>query len=129
MKTCITLLLCICATLAFSADVTFNLKDFINTTQPFQRRTLEIVPKFSPSSNGTNVITSERRYFNLGINAVITATNMVDGLYWCYAYGVSTTSRFAVLIPATNGTITASDYVTSIGSGLETENGIPIDLE
>lgn len=129
MKTAITLLLCIATTLAFSADVTFNLKDFVNTTQPFQRRTLEIVPKFAPSSNSTNVILSERRYFNLGTNAIVTATNMVDGLYWCYAYGVSVTSRFAVLIPATNGTITAADYVTSIGSGLETENGIPIDLE
>lgn len=129
MKTAITLLLCIVTTLAFSADVVFNVKDFIGTTQPFQRRTLEIVPKFAPSADGTNVITAERRYFNLGTSGIITATNMVDGLYWCYAYGVSTTSRFAVLIPSTNGTITASDYVTSIGIGLETENGIPIDLE
>ncbi len=129
MKTIISIMLCFLTPYAFGATVVFNLKDFVNTTQPFQRRTFEIVPKFTPLSNSTNLILSERRYYNLGTSAIVTATNMVDGLYWCYAYGVSYTTRFAVNIPATNGTISAADFVTSIGNGLETENGIPIDLE
>jgi len=129
MKTAITLLLCIVSLFAFGADVTFNLKDFIQTTQPLQRRTLEIVPKSTPAANSTNVILSERRYYNLGTNAVITATNMVDGIYWCYAYGVSSTTLFKINIPDTNGTISAADYIFSSGSGIDTENGIPLDLE
>lgn len=129
MKTTITLLFCLASLFAHGADVTFNLKDFIQTTQPLQRRTLEIVPKSSPSSNSTNIILSERRYYNLGTNAVVTATNMVDGIYWCYAYGLSYTTHFRINIPDTNGTISAADYIFSTGSGIDTENGIELDLE
>lgn len=128
MKTAIALFLA-CVMVVSAADVTFNLRDFVQTSTPFRLRTLEVVPKFSPSANSTNVITSERRYYNVGTNGIVTLTNMVDGLYWCYAYGVSTTTRFAVLIPSTNGAVSASDYLTSVNSGLETENGIPIELE
>jgi hypothetical protein len=128
MKTAFATLLSLAFTVQ-GADVVFNLKDFVSTTQPLQKRTVEIQPRFTASSNSTNIITSERRFYNLGTNAVFTVTNMTDGLYWCYAYGLTYTTRFAVNIPATNGTLTASDYLTSTGSGLETENGIPIDLE
>lgn len=131
MKPILFILVCLAcfAGKAFAADVTFNLKDFGLTVNQFNRRTLEIQPRFTPSSSGTNIITADRRFYNLGTNGVVTVTNMVDGIYWVYAYGLTATSKFAVNIPSTNGTITASDYLTSTGGSLETENGVPIDLE
>lgn len=125
----VTLAMALVAFCSSAADVTFNLKDFGLTVNQFNRRTLEIQPRFTPSSSGTNIITADRRFYNLGTNGVVTITNMVDGLYWVYAYGLTATSKFAVNIPSTNGTITAADYLTSTGGSLETENGVPIDLE
>lgn len=129
MKTAISLILCIVTLTAFSADVTFNLKDFIQTTQPLTRKTVMVVPKSTASASGNDLIMSERRYFNTGTNGTFTATNMVDGIYWCYAYGLTYTTLFRLNIPDTNGTIIASDYLFSGGSGIDTENGIQIDLE
>lgn len=115
---------------AFSATVTFNLLDFIQTTMPLTRRTMIIEPLSTVRQNGTNVITSERRFFNTGTNAIVIATNMNEGTYRCSVLGLNSTSVFRVNIPDTNGNLTASYYLVSASStALETEEGTTIDLE
>lgn len=114
----------------FAANVTFNLTDFIGTVETLKRRTTLIEPRSTARANLTNVVLSERRFFQTGTNGIFTATNMVEGMYRVTVYGQNFTNQFHVNIPSTNGTIQASDYLTTVSTGaLETEDGQTIDLE
>lgn len=126
----ITLSLCLVAT-AWPATVVFNLTDFITGTPTLQRKVLMVEPLTAVHGNTTNlVITGERRSWNTGTNAQVTATNMVAGTYRCSVYGGTWTSVFRIKVIATNGTIYASDVITSASAtAVETESGIPIELE
>ena len=120
----------LCVILAKAADVTFNLTDFIGTVQNLQRKTAIVEPLTTVRQNGSNVVVSERRYYSTGKEGIFIATNMNEGLYQVRVYGNTFTSVFRVNIPSTNGTLTASDYLTSISStALDTEEGQTLDLE
>lgn len=113
-----------------AADVTFNLTDFLGTVDTLKRRTALIEPRSTPRANGSNVVIKESRFFSTGTNGIFTATNMADGMYRVTVSGINFTSVFHINIPSTNGTLTASDYLTTVSTGaLESEEGQPIDLE
>lgn len=113
-----------------AADVTFNLTDFLGTVETLKRRTVLIEPRSTSRANVTNVVLSERRFFNTGTNGIFTTTNMIEGLYRVTVSGINYTSIFHVNIPSTNGTLQASDYLTTLSTGaLETEEGQPLDIE
>jgi hypothetical protein len=128
MKILLALLLSV--TLASSADVRFNLRDFLVTTQPLLRRTVEIQPQSTPLSSGTNVVLSERRFFNTGATGEFTATNVVTGTYRVLVYGPTQTNIFRINVPAVSVTTNASALlISSANYGIETEDGRSIDLE
>lgn len=132
MKTFFTITFLVCALFAGAADVTFNLKDFLQTVQPLQRRTTLIEPLSTVRANNSSntVILSERRLFNTGTNGAFTATNMVEGVYRVSVYGINYTSVFRVNIPDTNGTLMASDYLVSGNPfAIDAEDGQPLELE
>jgi hypothetical protein len=132
MKTFLTIavVLVFAITGIFAANVTFNLTDFLGTVETIKRSTALIEPRSAPRSSITNVVLKESRFFNTGTNGIFTATNMVDGLYRVTVKGINFTSVFHVNIPSTNGTLQASDYLTTLSTGaLETEEGQPLDLE
>jgi len=124
------LLLMFAANAAWAATVVFNLTDFLQETPTLQRRVLQIQPITAVRGNTTNlVITAERRAWNTGTNAQVTVTNMVAGIYGCYVLGGTWTSSFRVNIPDTNGTLYASDLITSPSSGMDYEDGTPMEFE
>lgn len=128
MKTILAILLC--PITVFAADVTFNLTDFLGTVETLKRKTVRIDPRSTARANVTNVVLSERRFFSTGTNGIFTATNMVEGLYGVTVFGQNYTNVFYVNIPSTNGTLQASDYLTTLSTGvLETEEGQPLDIE
>ena len=131
MKTAVTFfLLTIIA--GISATVEFNLRDIIQTSQSLKLRTAVIEPLSTVKANtiSNTVILSERRIYNTGTNASFTATNLIDGLYRVYVYGNNATSVFRVNIPSTNGTVYASDYLTSGNPfAVDTEDGLSIEIE
>ena len=125
------LLLAACLS-APAATVIFNLTDILQGTQGLTRRTMVIEPRGTPKGHvpGNLVVTSERRFMPTGSNAVVTATNMIDGIYRIQVWGISYTSVFRILIPTTNGTINASDYIISANdNGLDLQNGRPLELQ
>ena len=118
------------AVTAGAANVRFNLRDFINTTQPLVRRTVEIQPQSTPLASGTNVVLSERRYFTTGTSGEFTATNMTEGTYRVLVYGPTFTNIFRINVPAASVETNASAIlISSANNGLETEDGRSIDLE
>jgi len=131
MKLRLLLLSCLLSLTAFGADVVFNLTDFLTTTDALKRKQAMIEPQSTVKGNsaGNLVVTSERRFYNLGTNGSFTATNMVDGVYRVHVYGISYTSVFRINIPATNGSLFASDYLISGSPGIDTEDGQDLDLE
>lgn len=130
MKTRILLFLLAFAITAGAANVRFNIRDFLTTTQPLVRRTVEVQPQSSPLASGTNVIVSERRFFNTGTTAEFTATNMVEGTYRVLVYGPTQTNIFRINVPATTDTTNASAIlISSANAGVETEDGRSIDIE
>lgn len=116
---------------AWPATVVFNLTDFITGTPTLQRKVLMVEPLTAVHGNTTNlVITGERRSWNTGTNAQVVATNMVAGTYRCSVFGGTWTSVFRIKVIATNGTIYASDVITSANaSAIDTEAGTPLELE
>lgn len=115
-----------------AADVVFNLKDFLQTVQPLQKRTALIEPLSTTRANtaSNTVILSERRFFNTGTNGTFTTTNMMEGVYRVSVYGLNYTSVFRVNIPDTNGTLQASDLLMSGNPyAIETEDGQTLELE
>lgn len=130
MKTRILIFLLSSLIVAAAADVRFNLRDFLTTTQPLVRRTVEVQPQSAPLASGTNVVLSERRFFNTGTTAEFTATNMVTGTYRVLVYGPTQTNIFRINVPDTTATTNASLLlISSADSGIETEDGRSIDLE
>jgi len=113
-----------------AANVRFNLRDFLTTSQPLVRRTVEMQPQSTPLSSGTNVIISERRFFNTGSHAEFTATNVVTGTYRVLVYGPTRTNIFRINVPDTSDTTNASALlISSANDGIDTEDGRSIDLE
>lgn len=124
------LALALAGSVAYPATVVFNLVDFITDTQGLRRRPFMIERLTAVSGNTTNVVTGERRVWNIGTNGIVTATNMLAGLYQCRVLGLSHTSVFRINVIDTNGTLTASHIITSSSSSaIDTEEGIPIDFE
>lgn len=132
MKTiAIAIALFIATSATMAATVVFNLRDFIQRTEGLQRKIFAVKPLTTVKGNTTNlVIVSELRYWNTGTNSQVTATNMVAGLYNCYLYGNTWTSVFRINVIDTNGTLYASDLITSTSStALDLEDGTPLDIE
>lgn len=130
MKSLITLVLVLVAIAAHPANVRFNLRDFITTSQPLIRRTVMIEPQSTPMQSGTNVVLSERRFFNTGSNGEFTATNMVEGTYRVLVYGPTYTNIFRINLPAgITETNASSILISSANNGIETEDGRSIDIE
>lgn len=130
MKTRILLFLLSSLIVATAANVRFNLRDFLVTSVPLVRRTVEVQPQSSPLASGTNVVLSERRFFNTGTNAEFVATNMVTGTYRVLVYGPTQTNVFRINVPATSDTTNASALlISSANNGIETEDGRSIDIE
>ncbi len=129
MKTAIAILLAsvLCAA---AGNVRFNLTDFLTTSTPLVRRTAIIEPQSSPLASGTNVVLSERRYFNTGASGQFTATNVVEGTYRVLVYGPTQTNIFRINVPAFTGETNASALlISSANNGIETEDGRSIDIE
>jgi len=130
MKTRLAIIILAVAFTATAANVRFNLRDFLSTTQPLFRRTVEMQPQSTPQADGTNVILSERRFFNTGSSAEFTATNVVEGTYRVLLYGPTFTNIFRINVPdSTNTTNASSILISSANNGIETEDGRSIDLE
>lgn len=130
MKLSIPIFLAASLLVSVAADVRFNLRDFLVTTQPLVRRTVEVQPQSAPLSNGTNVIISEVRFFSTGTTGEFTATNMVTGTYRVLVYGPTRTNIFRINVPATSASTNASAIlISSANNGIETEDGRSIDLE
>lgn len=113
-----------------AANVRFNLRDFLSTSQPLVRRTAVIEPQSTPQSEGTNVIVSERRTFTTGPQGEFTATNVVEGTYRVLVYGPTRTNIFRINVPAVSYETNASDIlISSANDGIDTEDGRSIDIE
>lgn len=127
MKTILAILLF--PILAFGANVTFNLADFTTTT--ITNRPVKIEPKSTPKGWPVDLIISRdslTKYSNT--NGTFTVTNMVAGTYLCTLMGPYARSEFRIYVDDTNATLNASDLLVSANDeGIDTEDGIPIDLE
>ena len=132
MKAKIALILSFCLTAAMihGANVRFNLRDFLSTSQPLVRRTAVVEPQSSPQSSSTNVILSERRTFTTGPQGEFTATNMVEGVYRVLVYGPTRTNIFRIVVPDVAYETNASSLlISSANDGIDTEDGRSIDIE
>lgn len=132
MKTKLALLLSfiLTASVIHAANVRFNLRDFLQTTQPLVRRTVVIEPQSTPQAEGTNIVISERRTFSTGPQGEFTATNVVEGTYRCIVYGPTRTNIFRINVPAVSYETNASAIlISSANDGIETEDGRSIDIE
>jgi hypothetical protein len=114
---------------AMAADVTFNLKDFTQGIGPLQRRTMVVDP-LSAVLSPDNVITvmTERKYYNLATNPVVTVSNMVYGSYLISVWGTTRTSLFRIYIPDTNAALNAASYITGTGNNLMLTDGTYLKL-
>lgn len=129
MKTIVTIIL-LSSFVAGAANVRFNLRDFILSSDPLIRKRVEVQPQSSPLASGTNVVLQETRYFNTGASGEFTATNMVEGTYKVVVYGTTRNSIFRINVPDSSNTTNASALlISSANNGLETEDGRSIDLE
>ena len=116
----------LCLLLAASAPaahVVFNLTDFIGNTVPLQRKIVTIEPKSTVFGNDTNIVTSEKRFYNAGTNAILTVSNMVYGLYLISVNGTTKTSIFRIYVPNTTLLTNASLIIVGSGPGLMQDNG------
>jgi hypothetical protein len=130
MKAKIAVLFFVLVFTAGAANVRFNLRDFVTTTQPLIRRTVEVQPQSTPLQSGTNVILSETRFFNTGTTGEFTATNVVTGTYRVLVYGPTRTNIFRINVPDTSVTTNASAILISAANdGIDTEDGRSIDIE
>lgn len=115
---------------AAATNVRFSLFDFGLTTPSLTKRTLVIDPLSTVMSPDlTNVITSERRYINLGTNPVVTVSNMVYGSYLVSVWGTTRTSQFRIYLPLTNAVeLNAGSLITASGNNLLLEDGTYLRL-
>ena len=119
------------AATSWGAIVVFHLRDFVSEVPGLSRKTMQIQPLSTVKGNVTNlVITSERRSYNIGTNAQANLTNMFGGEYRVFVMGNTWTSVFKINVPDTNGTLYASDLITSSTStAIDNEDGTPLDIE
>jgi len=112
-----------------AADVTFNLADF--TTTVVTNRPVKIEPKSAPKAWPTNLIVSRDSLIRYSdTNGTFTITNMVAGTYACELLGPYARTAFRIYVDDTNTTLNASDLlISATDTGIDTEDGIPIDLE
>lgn len=130
MKTAITLLLFIAASVSSpAADVVFNLADF--TTVAITNRQVRIEPKSTPRLGPSDKIISRDSLIRYSdTNGTFTVTNIVYGTYLCSLMGPYARTEFRIYVDDTNATLNASDLLISANeTGIDTEDGIPIDLE
>lgn len=114
----------------YGANVRFNLRDFLSTSQPLVRRTAVVEPQSSPMASGTNVILRETRIFNTGPFGEFTATNMAEGTYRVLVYTPQRTNIFRINVPAVSYETNASALlISSANDGIDTEDGRSIDIE
>lgn len=127
MKTILALILCIASTQA--ADVTFNLADF--TAGVITNRQVKIEPKSTPRAGPSNAVLSRDSLFRYSdTNGTFTVTNMQYGTYQCTLMGPYAKTEFRIYLIDTNGAVNASDYIVSgSATGLDTEDGLTLDLE
>lgn len=93
------------------ADVVYNIRDFTTSTN---LRKAQITPLSTPAVIGTNIIQSDRLPFTNITDGSFTVTNMVGPVtYRVELIGPFTTTTFTNLIPDTNITINAKDYISS----------------
>jgi hypothetical protein len=126
----LTAILCLllATTAGFPATVVFNLTDFL--TGQITRKQFQVQRITAVSGNTTNVITGEIKNWNTGTNGIVIATNMVVGMYQCKVFGSTATNVFRIYVVDTNGTLTASQIITSMSSSaIDMEDGTPLDIE
>lgn len=93
------------------ANVVYNVRDFTTSTN---LRRAQITPLSTPAVVGTNIIQSDRLTFTNITDGNFTVTNMVGPVtYRVELIGPFTTTTFTNLIPDTNITINAKDYISS----------------
>lgn len=130
MKTTIALLLCLASLFALGSTntVTFNLADF--TSQRITNRLVKIEPKSTPRSGQTNSVLSRDSFLRYSdTNGTFILTNMSYGLYLCTLMGPFAKSEFRIYVPETNDTFNASDLLTTDTDGIETDDGLTIDID
>ena len=112
-----------------AADVTFNLADF--TTTAITNRMVKIEPKSTPRLGPSDKIISRDSLIRYSdTNGTFTVTNMVYGTYAVTLMGPYAKTEFRIYVDDTNATLNASDLLVSANDeGIDTEDGIPIDLE
>lgn len=97
---------------ASAAHVEFNLADFA-LAGTLTNRSLLLTPKSTPRVSGTNIITSDRREYSTGTNQSVTVSNVVYGNYDVEIRGPYKATTFAILVPDTNVTLSATGLITS----------------
>lgn len=109
--------------------VTFNLADF--TTGVITNRQVKMEPRSTPRSGPTNNILSRDSLFRYtDTNGTFIVTNMQWGTYYCTLLGPYAKTDFRIYVPDSNAVFNASDLlVSSADSGVDTEDGISLDLE
>ncbi len=109
--------------------VTFNLADF--TTSVITNRQVKMEPRSTPRAGPTNNILSRDSLFRFSdTNGTFIVTNMQWGTYYCTLLGPYAKTEFRIYVPDTNDVFNASDLlVSSADSGIDTEDGISLDLE
>jgi hypothetical protein len=131
MKKLLTILLCAFAPLlpTPAADVVFNLADF--TTSVITNRQVKMEPKSTPRRGPSDSVISRDSLFRYSdTNGTFTVTNMVYGTYLCTLMGPYAKTEFRIYVDDTNATLNASELLVSANdNGIDTEDGIPIDLE
>lgn len=129
MKTILLILLLPLSALAITNTVTFNLADFTSTGITNRRTQME--PRSTPRSGPTNNILSRDSLFRYSdTNGTFIVTNMQWGTYHCTLLGPYAKTQFRIYVPDTNDVHNASDLlVSNADDAIDTEDGIPIDLE
>ena len=124
------LFLLFCATSQGATNtVTFNLADF--TTTAITNRQVKIEPKSTPRLGPDDRIISRDSLIRYSdTNGTFIVTNMVYGTYAITLLGPYARTEFRIYVDDTNATLNASDLLISANEeGIDTEDGIPIDLE
>ena len=130
MKKLLTIL-CLLPLVAFGITntVTFNLADF--TSSVITNRQVKMEPRSTPRGGPTNNILSRDSLFRYSdTNGTFIVTNMQWGTYHCTLLGPYAKTEFRLYVPDTNDIHNASDLlVSNADGGIDTEDGISLDLE
>lgn len=129
LKTFALFVLCCATSQGATNTVTFNLADF--TTTAITNRQVKIEPKSTPRLGPDDRIISRDSLIRYSdTNGTFIVTNMVYGTYAITLLGPYARTEFRIYVDDTNATLNASDLLISANeTGIDTEDGIPIDLE